>query len=202
MAYTTLERLKVAIGKESYRDDQVLEDLLTAAESVIDDHCGRRFTVVDDDASATSRVYVPSMGDQLLFIDDLADATGLVIVDDGTTLNASDYQLEPLNALGPDRRYRPINAIRRLGMSWSIPVYPGQASVTVTSDRWGWLTVDNRVARATEMAAKDLWDMRETRFGRAGFGEFAAVVVRQNQALADLLRPLVSHSPGWLPSIA
>jgi hypothetical protein len=202
MAYTTLERLKVAIGKESYRDDEVLSDLLTAAESVVDDHCGRRFTVVDDDASATSRVYVaPSYG-RLLFIDDLADATGIVIVDDGTTLSASDYQLEPLNNVGPDRRYRPINAIRRMGVDWADPLYEGKASVTVTSDRWGWLTVDNRVARATEMAAKDLWDMRETRFGRAGFGEFAAVVVRQNQALADLLRPLVSHSPGWLPSIA
>jgi hypothetical protein len=202
MAYTTLERLKVAIGKESYRDDEVLSDLLTAAESVIDDHCGRRFTLVDDDASATSRVYVAPLYDQLLFIDDLADSTGLVIVDDGTTLSASDYQLEPINTLGSDRRYRPYNAIRRLGTCWSIPTYHGKASVTVTSDRWGWLTVDNRVARATEMAAKDLWDMRETRFGRAGFGEFAAVVVRQNQALADLLHPLLSHSPGWLPSIA
>ena len=89
-----------------------------------------------------------------------------------------------------------------VGVDWADPLYEGKASITVTSARWGWLTVDDRVARATEMAAKDLWDMRETRFGRAGFGEFAAVIVRQNQALADLLRPLVSHSPGWLPGIA
>jgi hypothetical protein len=202
MAYTTLERLKAAIGKETFRDDSLLDDLLTVAESVIDDHCGRRFVQVDDAASTTSKVYVPPSSGRLLFIDDLADSTGLVIVDNGTTLSASDYQLEPLNQLGSDRRYRPINAIRRMGVDWAAPLYEGQASITVTSDRWGWLTVDNRVARATEMAAKDLWDMRETRFGRAGFGEFAAVIVRQNQALADLLHPLLSHSPGWLPSIA
>lgn len=202
MSYTTVERLKAAIGKESFRDDSVLDDLLTAAEAVVDDHCGRRFAAVVANAQATTRRYVAPRHDKLLFIDDLADATGLVIVDDSTTLGADDYQLEPVNALGPDRRYRPYNAIRRLGQDWNIPTYDGKASITVTSARWGWLTVDDRVARATEMAAKDLWDMRETRFGRAGFGEFAAVIVRQNQALADLLRPLVSHSPGWLPGIA
>ena len=124
-----------------------------------------------------------------LFIDDLADTTGLVVKNYGSTVVPQFYQLEPLNNLGDDRRYRPYTQIRLLAPAWIM--INQRATVTVTGN-WGWTGgAPATVKQAVLDIAKDNVGMRATRFGVADFGEFGARTIRDNGAVLSRLRSFV-----------
>lgn len=188
MAYATAAEFKAYVGGDDdvTVNDDWLEDVQAAAEDSINDHCGRNFNVVDAAADPTSRSY-PPRGD-LVIVHDIANTTGLTVANDGATVASTDYQLEPLNGLNAAGATVPYHQIRLINSCWT---HDGKrATVTVTTDQWGWPSVPDQVKQATLILGKDIAHIRQNRFGVAGFGEFGVVRVRDNPHVAQLLSRL------------
>ena len=163
------------------------EAAVMAASAMIDRYCARTFTVPE---AATTRLFVVR-NSHLVKVDDIANTTDLVIVDDTTTLVATDYQLEtsPGRAARPDSAglTRPYAYIRRISGGWNID---GEAALSVTA-RFGWPAIPDEVKLATKMLGKDLLASRDTRFGFAQVGDFSRRV-GENSMETALLAPLKS----------
>lgn len=164
-----------------------IEAAVEVASNAIDFHTGRTFIVP---TAATTRSFVALDG-YLAKVDDIANTTDLVIVDNATTLAAADYQLEtsPGRTARPDHAglTRPYAHVRRLSGSWH---HDEEATLVITA-RFGWPAVPDAVKLATKMLAKDLLSARDTRFGLAQVGEFSRRI-STNGMVAALLDPLKS----------
>ena len=178
---------------ESYFRSTVTADLVEIEAAVevgsmdINLHCVRNFVVP---TAATTRPFVV-IDSRLAKVDDIANTTGLVIVDNGTTLAAADYQLEtsPGRVARPDPAglTRPYAYIRRLSGSWNCD---DEATLVVTA-HYGWPAVPDAVKLATKMLAKDLLSARDTRFGLAQVGDFSRRIAA-NGMVEAMLEPLKS----------
>lgn len=180
----TVEQVARYVGSElAGADADLLSAALLAAEKAINHHCQRRFFV---GAASSARLYVPSRSDGVLRIHDCSAVAS--VSNDGTAVTSTDYQLEPLNALSWSGDARPYEQIRLLSGSWARTT-TGEATVSVTAT-WGWPAIPAEVTEATKIMVKDLVAARDTRFGIAGFTDFAGVRVRENTQVAELLRDL------------
>lgn len=189
MAYIELDDFLEYIGSQVPDDEPSVERALNAAQAAINDHCGRTFNPPTNPASPTTKSYVPD-DRHVVTIHDLVDDTSLVVVDNGETIDASDYLLEPFNQW---TGARPYYRIRRLNGCWQWDCY-GRPTISITSPRWGWAAVPAEVVEATAILAKDLVHLRENRFGVAGFGEFGVIRVRDNPHVTMLLKPYLHPS--------
>jgi hypothetical protein len=120
------------------------------------------------------------MDDSVVFVDDIAETTGLVVkIDvngDGTyakTLTSSDYQLEPLNAL---MMKEPVTKIRAT-VPGLFPLTKAPAPIQVTA-RWGWPDVPYPIRSACIILAGRLVKRGDSLLGVAGFGDLGAITVR------------------------
>lgn len=183
-SYVTLAQFKdYARNEITAADDSVLQLALEAAEMMINNFCGRTFTVA---GSASARSYTPDgTAAKVLRIHDCTTITS--IVEAGSTLDATAYQPEPVNNISPNGDIRPFDSVRRYGGIWLWDDYKARIVITAT---WGWASVPHRVREATLIMAKDIYQQRNTNAGVAGFGEFGAVRVRMNPIVIDLLTPL------------
>lgn len=185
--YCTLAELKAVLRILDTIDDPLLESRITEASRVIDQHCDRRFYA---DTTATARTYV-AIDDELLFVDDISTATGLVVKTDSagdgtyaTTLTSSQYQLEPLNSLA---KGDPVRFIRTIGVV--LPTTAAPAGVQVTA-KWGWPAVPDPVRSACILLAGRLVKRGDSLLGVAGFGDLGAITVRAIDPDVDrMLRP-------------
>jgi hypothetical protein len=186
VAYVTLPEFTTYVGSEIAANQPDLAIALAAAEATINEHCQRCFDVAA--VTSITRRYVPESS-TVVRIHDIADNTNLVVTDDGTTVAAADFQLEPLNGLLKDGTVTAYHTLRRInGSSW---MWGGrEATVSVTSTRWGWVAVPAKVKEATLVLAKDFAALKDTRFGVAGWGEFGVVRMRENPQVMFLLRNL------------
>lgn len=182
--YVTLAQLKdYARNEIAAADDTVLQLALDSAEMMVNNFCGRTFTVA---AAASARSYTPDgLAAKVLKIHDCTTITS--IVEAGSTLDAASYQPEPVNGIMPNGDVRPFDSVRRYGGIWLWDDAKARIVVTAT---WGWASVPYRVQEATLIVAKDIYQQRNTNAGVAGFGEFGAVRVRMNPIVIDLLTPL------------
>jgi hypothetical protein len=185
MADASFDELKLLLRLEQPSDDQFAELCLSAAKVGVAKFCRRSFGAPS--GSAVSRVFVP--GRDVVWIDDLASTSGVVVSNYGSTVTADDMQFEPLNQLTDAMTYTPYTAIRLKSSWWH---QRGQeATVTVTSDQWGWTGGAPDMVRRTQLElAKDLFQFKDMRGGVAGFGEFGAIRLRENPAIAMMLDPL------------
>ena len=163
--------------------DAVIQAAIDAVEEVVAERCGRAFVVA---SASTTRLFVPMPGATTLDIDDATAVT--VVAENGTTIPAASYQLEPVNGRGYSGAVEPYNSIRLLGMCWT-PDYPGQASVSVTAT-FGFAALPKRYVEAVKIAAADLLDAKDVRNGVIGFSDYAAIRVRDNGQVASLLARL------------
>lgn len=134
-------------------DAIALDGALEAASRGIDGYCARRFWL---DPTATIRVFKASDLYELdLGAHEIGAATPITVkTDDGTgtfatTLAASAYLLEPVNAPFEPTGAAPYTMIRRLSGSWP-KAYSGsgrQDRVQVTA-RYGWPTIPAPVREA------------------------------------------------------
>jgi hypothetical protein len=185
MPYVTLPDFAAYVGSEIAANQVELQLALTSAEDAINTHCQRRFDVAA--ATSITRRYAPESS-TVVRIHDIADNTNLVVSDDSVTVAAADMQLEPLNGLLFDGTVTAYHTLRRISGSW---VCAGrEATVSVTSTRWGWVAVPAKVREATMVLAKDFAGLRDTRFGVAGWGDFGVVRMRENPQVMLLLRNL------------
>ncbi len=189
-AYATADQLREQLGETGTGNlkTALLERAVNAASRAVDQHCRRRFWLDD---TATVKTYRPTFTDKAL-VDDIGDTTGLVVKTDSTgtgtfdlTWAATDYELEPLNALDPNA----------LAWWWIVAVdrylFPTARRVTLqVTAKFGWSGVPDDVEQATLMKAASLFKRKDAPFGVAGFNDFGVVrVTRQDGDVLDLLAP-------------
>lgn len=174
--YCTLADLKSVLRIVDNVDDIMLEARIEEASRVIDDYCDRRFY---KDTVVTSRIYYSPSGDYVL-TDDIASTSGLVVKIDtnsdgtyATTLTASQYQLEPLNAVSKGVSINRIMAVP----AGSFPRTGMPAPIQVTAI-WGWPSVPNPIRSACILMAGRLTKRGDSLLGVAGFGDLGAITVR------------------------
>lgn len=163
---------------------------VTAASRAVDGYCQRAFTT----ASATgSRVFRAEWGHRIE-LDDFGSTTGLVVATDeadtgtyGQTWTfTTDYVVGPANARLNDLPWA-YTELRAVGARY-FPVIGQRNRVQVTA-AWGWPATPAEIVQATTILALDLFKMKDSPFGVAGFSEFGVVRIRENTQLATLLQP-------------
>ena len=187
MAYVDQTELSEYLRSTITADEVEIELASLAAENTVNSYCHRTFAVPSE---ATTRTFVAT--DYFaLDVPDIANTTGLVIVDDGSTVAAADYQLEispgTPGPIGIDGRARPYILIRRISGSWDVNG-DGEATVSITA-RWGWPTIPPEVELATKLLARDFLLARDTSFGIVQVGDFSRRIAA-NGVVETLLAPL------------
>jgi hypothetical protein len=135
------------------RSDFELNAALTAASRWIDGYCSRRFWLdpaVTDRQFCVDDWYLLELGDH-----EIGTTTGVVVkVDDGTgtfptTISASAYQLEPVNAPYAATGVAPYTRVRALSTTWPIAYSPTsrQETVKITAC-YGWPEIPAAVTDA------------------------------------------------------
>ncbi|MGA0894137.1 MAG: hypothetical protein ACO3S5_05895 [Ilumatobacteraceae bacterium] len=189
MSYVSLADFKSWVRNElGTADDPILQAGLDAAEVAINEHCGRNFNVA---AGGSGRNFVPE-SPRLVIIDDCISVTS--VAENGATIAASGYQLEPLNGRRPSGMQVPYDQIRRIYGDWYIDATDeGRATLHIHAN-WGWAATPAPVIEATKILAKDILMQRDTRNGVAAFGEFGSLRVRLNPYVEELLKPFVKET--------
>lgn len=142
-------------------DDDIDIDITTSSRAV-DDFCNRQFGQV---AAAEERVYTArfnyARGVWVVDIDDLDDATGLVVDVGGSAVTA--YTLEPVNAVLKSKVWT------RLVVSADSATQPcGAANELSITGLWGWSTTPPSVKKATRLQTNRLGSRRTSPYGIAG----------------------------------
>lgn len=191
--YATLAELKAMRDIVDNADDTLLQARLTRASRAIDDRTGRRFY---KDGSVSARTYrtasriVRDDDGELLLVDDISTATGLIVeLGDGTAFTAvTDYFAEPENALV---RGRAIESLRRDLGCWST-----NRRARITAD-WGWPAVPDPIVEATLLLANRRFVRKNSPEGVSGWAAEGAVrVSRFDPDIEDLVQPYVLEGFG------
>jgi hypothetical protein len=190
-AYVTVEELAetLVVSNEPHIEND-FRRAIEAASRHIDRYCGRRFW--RDAEADVARVYSTGHSD-VLFIHDLAelatlktDASNDGVFEDVWT--ATDYLLEPLNAVLDDRPFTQIS--KRGGGTFLFPTsYPATIEVV---GAWGWPAVPPQVIEGTIILSSRLVKRaREAPFGlaTAGFEGGSTRLAKTDPDVAALLGP-------------
>jgi hypothetical protein len=197
--YCTLSDVKSALRITDTMDDARLTGAIDSASRLIETECNRYFY---QDVGVSARRYV-SNDPWLVEVDDISTVSGLVVQSDyagdgtfGTTWQAADYQLEPINGIMQGQTgwpYTKIRAIRSLYFPvWGGISYPKpytQALVEVTA-QWGWAAVPTPIHDATVIQAIANFKAADVPFGATPFAETG--VVRLKQALHPTAAMLIA----------
>ncbi len=156
LAYATEAEYREIVGMSEApaedngdEEDSEIEKDLKAISRHIEGKVGRFF---NKDDTAKARIFIPSMVTARLWIDDLSEAPDNVKIDadmDGvfeTTLEATDYELHPLNA-AKEPEPRPYMRIDLVPWG-SFRAFCPDKRVEVTG-KYGWPEVPLAVKRAT-----------------------------------------------------
>lgn len=144
-------------------DDVEAGFAIAAASRGVDYTTNRQFGQVD---ASEERFYEARPdykgGYWVVDIDDLYDATGVVVVVDSDPLTT--FRFEPMNAPAEGKPYE------RLVFTSESEFYPTGAvgEISVTSDKWGWPAIPSAVIEATLIQAFRLFTRRSAPFGVAG----------------------------------
>lgn len=162
MSYASLDELKDHVGIADAAADGLLQIALDAAVEAIDTFTKRHFRTVDtdDDAAKTTRVFTAKSARLAI----IADAAEVDSVEDRTsptasyeTVDAADYEVEPVDAAADDR---PFTRIKRITGWWP----DGSNGVRVTA--WfGWPATPAKIKEATLLQASRFYRRRESALG-------------------------------------
>lgn len=192
--YAILADLKQLIGITDADDDDLLNDALAAASRGVTKFCRRQFNKV---TVASPRKFYPALPRKVR-VDDFHTSTDLVVKIDqdddgtfGTTLDAADYQLEPLGGVVDGEDGWPFSTIRIVDGT----LFPrGHRPAVEVTAQWGWDSVPAPVKRATLAVAEELFKLKDAPFGVAGFGDMGSIRVRENPKVAMMLAPYRRHA--------
>ena len=172
-------------------DADLVDPCIEDASRWVEQVCGRRFYA---DTVATVRNYPPPAGygfGAVLTVDDFQPGS-ITIVNNGTTLTTTQYQIDEFNGLTGANELTAGWTIRLLQGIWGVPTWPGQASVAVTA-KWGWPAVPNQIKRATLMQAAYFYQSKDTRLGVAGF-DTGVIKLRDNSQAVSLLQAFIKSA--------
>ena len=195
-AYVTDSDFKSSLDiSGTYADADVTAAIL-GASIAIDEVCGRRFY---DDANANQvRYYSPYRTDYVA-THDIVTLTSVKLDagDDGTfetTLDTSEYVLEPLNAAADGKPWTGIRLRPTSGKAFTTS-YP--KSVEVTAE-FGWAAVPQPIVEATKIiAAQILKRKREAPYGvvATDLSGGAVYIARSDPQVQMLLESYVRLDP-------
>jgi hypothetical protein len=189
--YTDLETVKEALGKSSTDDrDELIEAAIAAASRAIDQRTGRRFYA---DTSASARTfravgrYVTTCDTQALWVDDIADATGMTVETkygfSGTWSTVTTWELGPDNA---DAYGHPWDRVVAAG-GWLSPAITVRVTAT-----WGWSAVPDVITQAATLLAARLYRRKDSPQGVLGNAEWGAIrVSRTDPDVEALISPYI-----------
>jgi len=179
--YATLAQIKSFLSITDSVDDTLLEDMIESASRSIDRIANRRFF---QDAAPVARQYRVSSS-EILFTDDIATTTGLIVQTDDdsdgvfeTTLTIStDFVMDPLTAAAMGR---PFTQITIVSNDKTFPIFPGLFSnglrpgVQVTAT-FGWPAVPDDISQACLILTADLYKRKDSPGGILGLGDLGAI---------------------------
>jgi hypothetical protein len=165
--YAELAEYKQRVGKTTNDDDALLSELLKGVSRLLDQECGRFFT---QDAAVVTRLYAGN-GQPILYIDDVATATGLIVkVDldadflftgaDETLTEGTHFWLGPANAdKGPEPKpYRYLEVVPANGR---LTVWPEQARAVSVTAKFGWPAIPGAIREAAVFVTREIVDFHK-----------------------------------------
>ncbi|WP_460067382.1 phage gp6-like head-tail connector protein [Streptomyces sp. YKOK-I1] len=188
--YVTLYELRRQFGLEPDDEsrDAELDRVRASASRSIDKATGRRFWLDEAPVQRTfrlaGRVVCEDDGD-LLLVDDIGDATGLVVeTGSGSSWTAiTGYETQPDNALADGR---PITGLLRSG-SWGSTT----TRVRVTA-RFGWPAVPEDIHEAALIQASRLYKRKDSPEGIIGSAEWGVRnLSRRDPDVWALIEPFI-----------
>lgn len=194
--YCSVVELREQLDDEYQKiPDVLIERAINSVSRAIDNYCGFPRRKFWKDPTPTAHVYVPTMSD-VMYVDDIADGSSIVLESDGSPWTVDDYTLYPLNAeaLNPAYAYTKIVAT---GSRRFVLDRTGRPTVSVTGLH-GWSAVPDEVSQSCVIRSTSILKRRDAPFGVAGFGEFGTSVrIRaEDPDVADLLGPFRRYGAG------
>lgn len=175
MSYASLGDLKSAIRITDTDSDELLQVVLDAATTAIDEHCNRTFTA---SAQATTRVFTPVNGK--VITDDFYTTEGFVVSVAGTPIPlavprvSAGYTLLPENAIALGQPYTGFRYDQFPLSAWPLLWAVERADATVTA-KWGYsLAVPAAVKLACLLQASRWFARRNSPYGIAGSPEMGS----------------------------
>lgn len=186
--YTTLANVKAALRLTDSVDDALLEQAVEGSSRRIDGYCGRFF--YQKTATISLFAYDPwnqPVGDLVsvttLKTDENADGTY------ETTWAATDYLLEPTNAVLQTRPYNRI--VAKAGRTFPLTTMPPLPLVQINGV-WGWSAVPDDVEQACLLLTLRSFARLNASLGVLGFADMAIQVRSIDPDVRDLLSPYMN----------
>lgn len=179
--FVTVTELKDYLRNERpTADDIFYEAAIETAETALDNACKRKFIVA---STSTARVFSPRRSSSILRVDDCTAVAS--VTENGSTVLASDYQLEPLNGLSKAGGTVPYDQLRRKqGSPWYW--LHDEATVTVTAT-WGWAAIPPQIVEACKIAAKAVIEGRDVSLGLVALAEGGGVSEREARVVKNAI---------------
>jgi hypothetical protein len=193
--YGDLPTLRRRVGLEA--SDETMDDDLTsalaAASGSINLTCGRRFWL---DPAPVARIYRPSgrvvcePDGELLLVDDIGSATGLVVETGpagGPWAAVTGYETAPDNAFADGK---PVTGLLLASGAWSWS--RGSTTRIRVTARHGWPAVPPDITEAALLLASRLYKRKNSPEGILGSAEWGVVrLSRRDPDVWNLLEPFI-----------
>lgn len=185
--YHTLAEIKARLGISDTTEDTLIGMASSSACRNIEKYCRRQF----NDAGIVSARRFHPLDCRKVIVDDFHTTDGMILKtdedDDGTfetVWSDSQFDLLPLNGVRDGIPGWPYWRIAAVDM---VTFPAGRRPTVELTARWGWSTVPAPVKEASLALAEEIFKMKDSPYGIAGFGEFGFVRVRENPKIVSLL---------------
>ena len=163
MAYTSQALVKAYLGipSSTSSENTAIDNAIAAADAEIDQITGRTFVVP---SGATAKTFIP-YDDYTLYVDDVAQLTGLVVKED-TSLNGTyDTTLTITTDYVVDGNNAPYRVVKRVdGDTWPRDRY-GRPTVEVTAFYGYGMAVPDQIKQCSLVIAARLYQRRSSPLG-------------------------------------
>lgn len=190
MAYTSQALVKAYLGipSSTSSENTAIDNAIAAADAEIDQITGRTFVVP---SGATAKTFIP-YDDYTLYVDDVAQLTGLVVKEDTTLDGTYDTTLTITTDYVVNGNSAPYRVIKRVdGDTWPRDRY-GRPTVEVTAFYGYGMAVPDQIKQCSLVIAARLYQRRSSPLGfQAGSVDVGFVrISRTDPEVIALLRGL------------
>ena len=190
MAYTSQALVKAYLGipSSTSSENTAIDNAIAAADAEIDQITGRTFVVP---SGATAKTFIP-YDDYTLYVDDVAQLTGLVVKEDTSLDGTYDTTLTITTDYVVDGNSAPYRVIKRVdGDMWPRDRY-GRPTVEVTAFYGYAMAVPDQIKQCSLVIAARLYQRRSSPLGfQAGSVDVGFVrISRTDPEVIALLRGL------------
>ena len=190
MAYTSQALVKAYLGipSSTSSENTAIDNAIAAADAEIDQITGRTFVVP---SGATAKTFIP-YDDYTLYVDDVAQLTGLVVKEDTTLDGPYDTTLTITTDYVVNGNSAPYRVIKRVdGDTWPRDRY-GRPTVEVTAFYGYGMAVPDQIKQCSLVIAARLYQRRSSPLGfQAGSVDVGFVrISRTDPEVIALLRGL------------